>query len=162
MKLSSVAAKGPMAASRVRAALGAAVSNSAVVVHSSSTAPPRRWVYCWAYSGNWLSASPRARPPATPRILRMKTPLSSPLAGVDGVRSQRQAGGTGSGSARDALAVLVKAVIDQRGDGVEGFAGLPAGGLHQDGGAGAGAQHHQAHDRTARDRLAVTDHLDLG
>ena len=27
------------------------------MTRNSSTAPPRRWVYCWAYSGNWLSTT---------------------------------------------------------------------------------------------------------
>lgn len=48
--------------------------------------------------------------------------------------------------ARRRSVVFVEAAADQALDGVDHLRGLLAAGFHGDGGAGAGCQHHQAHD----------------
>src|SRR6185437_15306496 len=75
---------------------------------------------------------------------------------------QRRRGRVRSLLRADALVVLVEAVFDQGGDGVERFARLLAGSVDEDGRARAGAQHHQPHDRAARHRGAVARDLYLG
>src|SRR5688500_1235004 len=61
-----------------------------------------------------------------------------------------------------ACGVRVQALVAQAGARSEALAGLLAARLHEDGGTGAGAEHHQAHDGIARHCLAVAGDLDLG
>src|SRR5271165_5124427 len=48
------------------------------------------------------------------------------------------------------LALFIEAGLDQRGEGIEGFLGVPPFGAQFDDRAHARPQHHQAHDRTCR------------
>ena len=55
---------------------------------------------------------------------------------------------------REGLAILLEAVGDQFGEGFDGGLGVLALGADLDGRAGAGGQHHQAHDRAGVDASA--------
>src|SRR5579875_2513550 len=64
--------------------------------------------------------------------------------------------------ARGRSALFIEAGLDQRGQGVQRLLGIPAFGAQFDRAARAGAQHHQAHDRTGGDLLPVLHHIHRG
>src|SRR5690606_31474588 len=69
-------AKRASAASRLSPASCAEAPKRSVMMRNSSTAPPRRWVYCWSKAGSCAAPSPTITAPTALRYPFISAPRS--------------------------------------------------------------------------------------
>src|SRR5260370_25472705 len=121
------------------------------------------WIL-WRTTPDGASEAPNIGRMATPAETEMPCSRRSGRSGAVWLMSHcaDRIGLSSRWSGPSASVLFIEPCLDQCGEGIHGFLGIPTFAAQLDAGTAAGAQHHQAHDRAGRHRLAVLQHLDGG